>query len=38
MGATLKVTGTPTFFINGTRVPIIKPEFFDAAIAYELKK
>jgi uncharacterized membrane protein len=38
MGHALKVTGTPTFFINGTRVPIIKPEFFDAAIAYELKK
>ena len=37
MGASLKVTGTPTFFINGARVPIIKPEFFDAAIAYELK-
>ena len=37
MGAALKVTGTPTFFINGARVPIIKPEFFDAAIAYELK-
>lgn len=38
MGAALKVTGTPTFFINGARVPIIKPEFFDAAIAYELKR
>ena len=38
MGAALKVTGTPTFFINGRRVPIIKPEFFDAAIAYELKR
>jgi uncharacterized membrane protein len=38
LGHTLKVTGTPTFFINGARVPIIKPEFFDAAIAYELKK
>ena len=37
MGAALKVTGTPTFFVNGARVPIIKPEFFDAAIAYELK-
>ncbi len=37
MGASLKVTGTPTFFINGARVPIVKPEFFDAAIAYELK-
>jgi uncharacterized membrane protein/protein-disulfide isomerase len=38
MGASLKVTGTPTFFINGARVPIIKAEFFDAAIAYELKR
>ena len=38
MGAALKVTGTPTFFINGRRVPIIKPEFLDAAIAYELKQ
>ena len=38
MGAALKVKGTPTFFINGRRVPIIKPEFFDAAIAYELKR
>ncbi len=36
MGASLKVTGTPTFFVNGARVPIIKAEFFDAAIAYEL--
>ena len=32
-----KVHGTPTFFINGVRIPIVKPEFFDAAIAYELK-
>jgi uncharacterized membrane protein/protein-disulfide isomerase len=37
LGASVKVTGTPTFFVNGARVPIIKPEFFDAAIAYELK-
>ena len=37
LGASLKVTGTPTFFVNGARVPIIKPEFLDAAIAYELK-
>jgi uncharacterized membrane protein/protein-disulfide isomerase len=36
LGASVKVTGTPTFFVNGARVPIIKPEFFDAAIAYEL--
>jgi protein-disulfide isomerase len=38
LGRTLNVKGTPTFFINGAQVPIIKPEFFDAAIAYELKK
>jgi uncharacterized membrane protein/protein-disulfide isomerase len=37
LGASVKVTGTPTFFVNGARVPIVKPEFFDAAIAYELK-
>jgi protein-disulfide isomerase len=36
LGASVKVTGTPTFFVNGARVPIIKAEFFDAAIAYEL--
>jgi len=37
LGASLQVKGTPTFFINGVRIPIVKPEFFDAAIAYELK-
>lgn len=36
LGRTLQVRGTPTFFINGVRIPIIKPEYFDAAIAYEL--
>jgi uncharacterized membrane protein/protein-disulfide isomerase len=37
LGALLQVKGTPTFFINGVRIPIVKPEFFDAAIDYELK-
>jgi uncharacterized membrane protein/protein-disulfide isomerase len=37
LGVSLQVRGTPTFFINGVRIPIVKPEFFDAAIAYELK-
>jgi uncharacterized membrane protein/protein-disulfide isomerase len=37
LGVSLQVKGTPTFFINGVRIPIVKPEFFDAAIAYELK-
>jgi uncharacterized membrane protein/protein-disulfide isomerase len=37
LGSSLKVTGTPTFFINGVRLPIVKPEFFDLALQYELK-
>ena len=37
LASSLKVTGTPTFFINGVRLPIVKPEFFDLAIQYELK-
>jgi uncharacterized membrane protein/protein-disulfide isomerase len=36
LGISLQVHGTPTFFINGVRIPIVKPEYFDAAIAYEL--
>lgn len=36
LGQSLQVRGTPTFFINGVRIPIIKPEYLDAAIAYEL--
>ncbi len=37
-GAQLKVTGTPTFFLNGIRLPGLRPEFFDAAIAWELRR
>jgi uncharacterized membrane protein/protein-disulfide isomerase len=37
LGAALQVHATPTFFINGVRIPIVKPEYFDQAIAYELK-
>jgi uncharacterized membrane protein len=37
-GAQLKVTGTPTFFMNGLRLPGLRPEFFDAAIAWELNR
>jgi uncharacterized membrane protein/protein-disulfide isomerase len=37
-GALLKVSGTPTFFLNGMRLPVLRPEFFDAAIAWELKR
>ena len=37
-GQQLKIQGTPTFFINGMRLPGLRPEFFDATIAYELKR
>jgi protein-disulfide isomerase len=37
-GAQLKVGGTPTFFMNGIRLPGLRAEFFDAAIAWELKQ
>jgi uncharacterized membrane protein/protein-disulfide isomerase len=36
MGAALQVRATPTFFINGVRIPVVKPEYFDRAIQYEL--
>ena len=39
LGEALEVTGTPTFFVNG--VPLaggLAPEYFDAAIAYELEQ
>lgn len=37
-GAQLKIGGTPTFFINGMKLPPLRAEFFDAAIAWELKR
>jgi protein-disulfide isomerase len=37
-GALLKVSGTPTFFMNGMRLPTLRGEFFDAAIAWELRR
>ncbi|MBI4477965.1 MAG: thioredoxin domain-containing protein [Acidobacteria bacterium] len=39
LGGLLKVQATPTFFINGLKVEGgFNPQFFDAAIAHELKK
>ena len=38
-GQRLKVSGTPTFYINGIKIGGgLRPAYFDAAIAYELKK
>jgi protein-disulfide isomerase/uncharacterized membrane protein len=37
-GSQLKISGTPTFFMNGMRLPGLRAEFFDAAIAWELRR
>jgi uncharacterized membrane protein/protein-disulfide isomerase len=37
-GFQLKISGTPTFFVNGIRLPGLRGEYFDAAIAWELKR
>jgi len=37
-GAQLKISGTPTFFLNGMKLPGLRGEYFDAAIAWELKR
>jgi uncharacterized membrane protein/protein-disulfide isomerase len=38
-GGVLNINGTPTYFINGVRLPgAIRPEYFEMAIDIELKK
>jgi protein-disulfide isomerase/uncharacterized membrane protein len=37
-GGQLKIGGTPSFFMNGMPLPGLKGEFFDAAIAWELRR
>jgi len=41
LAGSLGITGTPTFFVNGVRIPpnpALSPEQLDMAIAYELRK
>ncbi len=39
LGHQLGIKATPTFFINGVKIEGgLRPQFFDAAIAYELKR
>jgi uncharacterized membrane protein/protein-disulfide isomerase len=38
LGQRLGVSGTPSFFLNGMRVGIIRPSYLDAAIAHLLEK
>ena len=38
-GGVLKVEGTPTYFINGVRLPSgMRPEYFEMAIDIEMQK
>jgi protein-disulfide isomerase len=37
-GGQLQVQGTPTFFMNGIRLPGLRAMFLDAAIALEMKR
>ncbi|MBM3817399.1 MAG: hypothetical protein FJW14_00080 [Acidimicrobiia bacterium] len=39
LGQRLQIQGTPTFYINGIRInSSLRPVYFDAAIAYELRR
>jgi uncharacterized membrane protein/protein-disulfide isomerase len=38
IGQRLGVDSTPTFYVNGIRVPSLRPAYLDAAIAYLLQK
>jgi uncharacterized membrane protein len=37
-GQQLKVNGTPTFFMNGLRLPNLRGEFFEQAVLLELRR
>jgi protein-disulfide isomerase len=37
-GIQLGVRGTPTFFMNGIRLPNLRGEFFEAAVRWELRR
>jgi uncharacterized membrane protein/protein-disulfide isomerase len=37
-GQQLGVQGTPTFFMNGIRLPTFRGEFFEAAVEWELRR
>jgi uncharacterized membrane protein/protein-disulfide isomerase len=37
-GHQLGVRGTPTFFMNGIKLPTLRPDFFEAAVLWELRR
>ena len=38
LGGILGVGQTPTFYLNGVKLPALQPEYLNAAIAFELKR
>jgi uncharacterized membrane protein/protein-disulfide isomerase len=38
LGQRLEVSGTPTFFLNGVRIPTLRPASIDALIVHALRK
>lgn len=38
LGQKLGITGTPTFFLNGIRLPSLRPAYFDAALDWAIRK
>jgi uncharacterized membrane protein/protein-disulfide isomerase len=38
LGGVLGVSQTPTFYVNGVKLPPLQPEYLNAAIAHELKR
>jgi protein-disulfide isomerase/uncharacterized membrane protein len=38
LGGLLGVNQTPTFYLNGVKLPPLQPEYLNAAIAFELKR
>jgi protein-disulfide isomerase len=38
LGTKLGVQGTPTFFLNGIRLPSLRPAYFDAALDWAVRK
>jgi uncharacterized membrane protein/protein-disulfide isomerase len=38
LGQKLGITGTPTFFLNGIKLPSLRPAYFDAALDWAIRK
>ena len=38
LGQKLGITGTPTFFLNGIKLPSLRPAYFDAALDWAIRR